>query len=190
MSSSRSSSLNGYGCLDIRKTDSRTGSLLVGGVSGSPGSMTMNSYKNIPLWENTRRIKVLQEFRPAQPIVKLRHYRKLAFLLIALIVLAGFQPEPAKTQDIEQLRKDAEQGNASAQYSLGVMYNNGEGVPQDHQEAVIWWRKAAEQGNVKAQYSLGVSYDTGEGVPQATSKPTSGLTWQLHELKRTRRTSG
>ena len=126
----------------------------------------MNSYKNIPLWENTRRIKVLQEFRPAQPIVKLRHYRKLAFLLIALIVLAGFQPEPAKTQDIEQLRKAAEQGNASAQYSLGVMYNTGEGVPQDYQEAVSWYHKAAEQGHASAQYNLGVRYVNGEGVPQ------------------------
>ena len=36
MSSSRSSSLNGYGSLDIRKSESRHGSLLVGGVSGSP----------------------------------------------------------------------------------------------------------------------------------------------------------
>ena len=40
---------------------------------------------------------------------------KLAFLLIALVILAVLQPVPAKTQDLEQLRKDAEQGNPIAQ---------------------------------------------------------------------------
>ena len=40
----------------------------------------------------------------------------------------------------------AEQGNASAQYNLGVMYANGRGVPQDYAEAMKWYRLAAEQG--------------------------------------------
>ena len=91
---------------------------------------------------------------------------KLAFLLIALVVLVGFQPGPAKTQDIEQLRKDAEQGDVIAQYNLGVMYATGEGVPQDDKEAVKWLRLAAEQGYSIAQYNLGVMYATGEGVSQ------------------------
>ena len=49
---------------------------------------------------------------------------KLAFLLIALVVLAGFQPGPAKTQDIEQLRLAAVQGYSIAQYKHGVMYDD------------------------------------------------------------------
>ena len=40
----------------------------------------------------------------------------------------------------------AEQGDASAQYNLGVTYRTGEGVPQDSAEAVRWYRLAAEQG--------------------------------------------
>ena len=91
---------------------------------------------------------------------------KLAFLLIALIVLAGFQPGPAKTQDIEQLRKAAEQGDASAQYNLGLSYATGEGVPQDYQEAVKWFRLAAEQGNAESQDILGFMYAEGRGMPQ------------------------
>ena len=70
---------------------------------------------------------------------------KLAFLLIALVVLAGFQPGPAKTQDIEQLRKAAEQGAASAQFNLGVIYDNGEGVPQDYVQAHKWVNLAASR---------------------------------------------
>ena len=53
-----------------------------------------------------------------------------------------------------------------AQFSLGVMYDNGEGVPQDNAEAVKWYRLAAEQGDADAQFNLGRMYDNGEGVPQ------------------------
>ena len=52
----------------------------------------------------------------------------------------------------------AEQGDADAQYNLGVMYDNGEGVTQDDAEAVKWYRRAAEQGNAFAQHNLGVMY--------------------------------
>ncbi len=40
----------------------------------------------------------------------------------------------------------ADQGDADAQYSLGVMYDLGQGVAQDDAEAVKWYRAAAEQG--------------------------------------------
>ena len=60
----------------------------------------------------------------------------------------------------------AGQGDADAQTNLGLMYQNGWGVPQDDKEAVYWYKLAAEQGDAKAQYNLGVMYDVGEGVPQ------------------------
>jgi TPR repeat protein len=60
----------------------------------------------------------------------------------------------------------AKQGNASAQFNLGVMYDNGQGVPQDYKEAVRWYRLAADQGNASAQSNLGVGYANGQGVPQ------------------------
>ena len=60
----------------------------------------------------------------------------------------------------------AEQGNATAQYNLGNMYNNGQGVVQDYKEAVKWYRLAAEQGIAFAQFNLGTKYDLGQGVVQ------------------------
>ena len=60
----------------------------------------------------------------------------------------------------------AEQGNAFAQFNLGLMYAKGLGVPQDYKEAVRWFRLAAEQGHAKAQYNLGLMYYNGQGVPQ------------------------
>jgi hypothetical protein len=64
------------------------------------------------------------------------------------------------------LRPLADEGNATAQNSLGAMYAFGRGVPLDHAEAAKWYRKAADQGNAAAQYNLGVSYANGLGVPQ------------------------
>ena len=67
-------------------------------------------------------------------------------------------------------RLAADQGNAQAQYNLGVRYDNGEGVPQDYKAAARWYRLAADQGHAKAQTNLGVMYDNGEGVPQDYKK--------------------
>jgi TPR repeat protein len=53
-----------------------------------------------------------------------------------------------------------------AQFNLGLCYNLGEGVAQDSQEAVKWYRLAVEQGNVKAQFNLGNNYSQGDGVAQ------------------------
>jgi len=60
----------------------------------------------------------------------------------------------------------AEQGNAAAQFNLGIMYATGRGVPENDAEAVKWYRKAAEQGNAAAQFNLGIKYDEGTGVPE------------------------
>ncbi len=60
----------------------------------------------------------------------------------------------------------AEQGNSVAQVNLGVMYAQGQGVPQDYAQAVAWFRKAADQGNALGQVALGNTYRSGAGVPQ------------------------
>ena len=52
------------------------------------------------------------------------------------------------------LRKAAEHGDAMAQFSLGVCYQNGWGVGKDTDEAAKWYRKAAEQGYALAREAL------------------------------------
>src|SRR5437660_1796183 len=64
------------------------------------------------------------------------------------------------------LRPLADQGDAQAQYNLGVMYDDGQGVPQNDAEAMKWYRKAAEQGEDRAQNNLASMYASGQGVPQ------------------------
>jgi TPR repeat protein len=59
----------------------------------------------------------------------------------------------------------AESGDPSAQFNIGLMYESGQGVPQNDAEAVKWYRLAADQGEPSAQYNLGVMYEYGKGVP-------------------------
>jgi len=65
-------------------------------------------------------------------------------------------------------RMAAEQGNAVAQYCMGILCNNGEGVEQNYADAAKWFRKAGNQGYANAQYALGLQYAYGHGVIQNT----------------------
>ena len=62
--------------------------------------------------------------------------------------------EMMKIAAADTLRNTAEQGDAMAQFSLGVCYQNGWGVGRDEAEAMHWYRKAAEQGYVLAREAL------------------------------------
>lgn len=75
--------------------------------------------------------------------------RLFAFALFAFALLSAFAPN-----DINSIKKVAEQGDAEAQFNLGKCYYHGDGVNRDLKEAVYWFRKAAEQGHVKAQEAL------------------------------------
>lgn len=71
---------------------------------------------------------------------------------------------------ISDLRRKAEQGNAKAQLKLGLLYYHGQGVPVDDAMARQWFEKAATQGDATAQDRLGSMYYCGEGVPQDYTK--------------------
>lgn len=58
----------------------------------------------------------------------------------------------------------AEDGNALAQSSTGVMYDMGQGTQKDYDKAVQWYKKSAEQGNQFGQFNLGTMYYMGTGV--------------------------
>ena len=83
-----------------------------------------------------------------------------------------------------ELRKAAEQGDASAQYNLGVMYANGEGVPEDYVKAYAWINLAAAQGQkdvVKAKDSIREKMTT-EQV--AGSPETLRRALQAHRIRK------
>ncbi len=98
--------------------------------------------------------------------------------LLATALLALGLNQAVWADDVSDFRETlqlAEQGNADAQFNLGLMYYDGQGVRQDYAEAVKWYRQAAEQGYVKAQYNLGVMYNNGQGVAKTMPKRSDGI---------------
>jgi uncharacterized protein len=71
---------------------------------------------------------------------------------------------------LREWRPLAEQGHAAAQYSLGLLYANGQSVAKDDVQARQWYEKSAAQGRADAQVNLGILYDYGRGVPQDFKK--------------------
>ena len=58
----------------------------------------------------------------------------------------------------------AEAGDGRAARLIGVMYDSGEGVPQDRGQALRWYKRAAELGDAGGMFNVAVSYDSGTGV--------------------------
>ena len=79
--------------------------------------------------------------------------------------VAAFQAGDFATA-LEHWKPLAEKDDAEAQRNLGIMYQQGLGVPQSNAEAVKWYRRAAEKGHPRAQQNLGVMYEDGAGVDQ------------------------
>src|SRR5712691_4348728 len=96
------------------------------------------------------------------------HLGRVAFVL-AIAAAPPFAlaqaPSTSGPATLGELRAAAEEGEAKAQFNLGVMYDNGQGVPQDYNEAAKWYTKAAEQGFPAAEYNLAGMYEDGRGVP-------------------------
>ncbi len=67
---------------------------------------------------------------------------------------------------LKSWRSLAIQGNASAQYDLGLVYLSGQGVPRDPVKAAYWFRKSAAQKLPRAMSMLGTLYEQGLGVAQ------------------------
>jgi TPR repeat protein len=71
-----------------------------------------------------------------------------------------------KAEAATWLRRAADQGIAEAQYSLGLLYERGDGVEQNNMRAAHWYLQAATQGYALAQNALAELYHEGRGVAQ------------------------
>src|SRR5262249_24517448 len=149
--------------------DSTTAGKSTQTTPATPGSSTSTiaALKEPKVWTNERRILV----------------RAIVLLLLAL---AGFlmwphhqeAPMQANQPTIENLNRPsksaeaqlADQGNAAANFNLGLRYENGDGVPKDLGKAAELYQKAADQGYARAQVNLGWLYENGWGVSKALGK--------------------
>ena len=110
-------------------------------------------------------------------MVRRRKPTLIAGGLLALALVSGAVAGPYEDGQAASKRGDyaeavrlwrplAEQGDAKAQFWLGVMYFNGQGLPQGFDQAATWFRKAADQGYAAAQNGLGTVFALGRASRQ------------------------
>ncbi len=84
---------------------------------------------------------------------------------------------------LKEFRPLVEQGDAHAQYHMGILYERVQGIPRDYQEALRLYRLAAEQGHAQARFDLErmyadspeVSRDGQEALRGGGSLPPRGM---------------
>lgn len=91
--------------------------------------------------------------------------RILTFVTIVAICCLG-----AFAQNIAQLQRSAENGDAKAMTELGKCYYLGKGVEESGDKAFQWLSKAADGGNANAFYWLGACYQYGFGTAKDPAK--------------------
>lgn len=107
--------------------------------------------------------------------------RLLIFLCCVIVVaicvtgvyayLHGGDPE-----DPRRMEGRAMLGEAESQFKLAQKYSIGDGVTEDVDSALKWYRKAAEKGHPKAAMNMSRLYFTGNGVEQDDVR---GAEWML-----------
>lgn len=93
-------------------------------------------------------------------------------LFISVMVFLSF-PALAQNADFQTALRNAEGGDAQAQFNLGAMYLNGEGVAKSDQEAEKWFRLAADQENDAARRQLNEIYARNEARSSNASSSNS-----------------
>lgn len=107
----------------------------------------------------------------------------ICLLCLSVIAFAGALEEGNAALERKDYKKAhslllplAEQGNAFAQFNIGVMYAQGLGLERNDQKAVNWYQRAAEQGEADAQTNLAHMLETGRGIEKDYKK---AMQWYL-----------
>jgi TPR repeat protein len=84
------------------------------------------------------------------------------------------KPIEVTPQMVEVMRRVAEQGDPSAQITLGFFYEGGQGVAASFDQAAVWYEKAAQSGSARGAQLLGLLHGRNDW-PKA--KALTGLGW-------------
>lgn len=73
-------------------------------------------------------------------------------------------------ESFREFLKAAKNGDANAQYNLGLLYANGTGTEKNVKEAIRWYNEAAKRQHLNAYHNLGMLFETGDGVAKDIEK--------------------
>lgn len=97
-----------------------------------------------------------------------QNHAPAATLLARLLLSSKSRRDPAGAARL--FTSAATRGDTEAQYYLGLLYQSGNGVPQDTTAAFDWFLASSEGQNVQAQWELSKAYANGSGTAQNMGK--------------------
>lgn len=104
------------------------------------------------------------------------------YLLIPALLLAAAFPSALSASDpdydlgvslldagqyvdaLKSFGRSAKNGNTEAQYQIGIMFLEGQGMKANPEDAAYWFRKAAQNGHAPSQFEIGCCFLNGTGV--------------------------
>jgi TPR repeat protein len=92
----------------------------------------------------------------------------------------GLHQAPDYQRAAEWYTKAADQDHSLAQFNLGMMHMQGQGVPRDVAKGIGWFQKAAQQGDPGAQFHLGMNHHRAiaeASPPHASESRTEAYKW-------------
>lgn len=95
---------------------------------------------------------------------------KRILTFVTIVAIATICCVGTSSQNIAQLQRSAENGDAEAMTELGKCYYLGKGVEKSGDKAFQWLSKAADGGNANAFYWLGACYQYGYGTDKNMEK--------------------
>ena len=101
-------------------------------------------------------------------------YKKLVLILIVAATFFGAKVVLADTSQFKLDSIMAKRGDAGAQFSVAIAYEDGVGTKKDMKQAFDWYSKAAKQGHEGAQYKMGTFYEQGRVVKK---DPKTAMEW-------------
>lgn len=102
----------------------------------------------------------------------MKHLLLFLSLFIPLCVLADDDYDRGETlyeqgryaEALKAFGRSAHAGNSDAQYQIGLMFMEGQGIKANPKDAAYWWRKAAQNGHASSQYEIARCFEMGTGV--------------------------
>jgi TPR repeat protein len=107
---------------------------------------------------------------------------KLIALAFSCLLSFAMPAHPGDAESFKAMVVLANQGNAEAQYHVGMMHNNGIGTPQDPKQAFEWFQKAAAGNDPLGAYKLGCYY-AGQFAGVVPTDPNEALKYKLVAAK-------
>jgi len=108
-------------------------------------------------------VRAFKEYKTAAD-----HHHPTGMLNVATCLKVGNGCTKDEKESLVYFHKAADEGlNATAQFRLAVMYEEGIMTAIDEKKALHYYEISAKQGEVKSQYNLGIYYAKNRNVPEA-----------------------